>query len=120
MNATDMVTGFGRILRALAHRDRSGVPAQFAAVPGREIRTLLYRLARSQRPGHSPAGEQTPPFADEWLAAYDAGRDVVRWYDAEPVARARATGDFRELIGMRRSAESPLPQGAVLERPTFA
>jgi hypothetical protein len=49
---------------------------------GREMATLLYRLARSQRPGHSPAREATPPFADEWLAAYDRGRDVARWYAA--------------------------------------
>ena len=24
--------------------------------------------------------EPVPPFADEWLAAYDAGRNVVDWY----------------------------------------
>jgi hypothetical protein len=29
--------------------------------------------------GHQPVNEQTPPFADEWLAAYDDGRDVVDW-----------------------------------------
>jgi hypothetical protein len=41
---------------------------------------VFYRLLRSQRPGHSPAGERTPPFADEWLAGHEAGRNVVDWY----------------------------------------
>lgn len=62
------------------------MPPQVAAVPRTEIATLLYRLARFQRPGHLPAEERTPPFADDCLAAYDAGRDVVRLYDGEPAA----------------------------------
>jgi predicted metal-dependent hydrolase len=41
----------------------------------------LYRLARSQLPGHSPASERTPPFAETWLDAYAAGQDVVNWYE---------------------------------------
>jgi predicted metal-dependent hydrolase len=87
MNATDMLVGLGMI-RALFRRARpSDPPSQFAAVSWKEIATLLHRLARSQRPGHSPANEQTPPFADEWFDAYDAGRDVVRWYGGEPGAR---------------------------------
>lgn len=68
-------------LRRLFRRDRSGLPPQFPDATWGEIRTLLYRLARSQRPGHLPATERTPPFADTWIRAYDAGRDVVRWYD---------------------------------------
>lgn len=41
---------------------------------------MVYRLVRSQHPRHSPETEETPPFADEWLTAYDRGRDVVHWY----------------------------------------
>jgi predicted metal-dependent hydrolase len=63
---------------------RSGADAAMpAAVPGpaaREIATLLFRLLRSQTPWHQQVDEPVPPFADEWLAAYDAGRDVVDWY----------------------------------------
>jgi hypothetical protein len=50
-----------------------------------ELLRMLYRLVRAQHPRHSPETEQTPPFADEWLAEYDRGRDVVHWYgDATP------------------------------------
>jgi predicted metal-dependent hydrolase len=71
-----------RIAQRLLSRHGRGEAGQppFAAVPRREKWLLFYRLLRSQRPGHSPAHEQIPPFADEWLAAYDAGRDVVDWY----------------------------------------
>ena len=43
---------------------------------------MTWPLAKSQLPGHRPAEERTPPFAAEWLAAYDNGRDVVDWYGA--------------------------------------
>jgi predicted metal-dependent hydrolase len=81
-DARSMIVG-PSTLGTLFRRDRSGVPPQFPAASWQEIAVLLYRLARSQRPGHSPATERTPPFADEWLDAYDAGRDVVNWYANE-------------------------------------
>jgi predicted metal-dependent hydrolase len=56
-------------------------PSQFETVPKRELWRMVYRLARAQHPRHSPANEETPPFAAEWLAEYDRGRDVIRWYD---------------------------------------
>ena len=55
-------------------------PDQFATVPRMELLRMVYRLVRSQHPRHSPETEQTPPFADEWIAEYDRGRDVVDWY----------------------------------------
>jgi hypothetical protein len=55
-------------------------PSQFPTVPRMELLRMAYRLARSQHPRHSPATEQIPPFADEWLSEYDRGRDVVHWY----------------------------------------
>ena len=61
-------------------KDEPQYPAQFAAVPRVELLRMLYRLARSQDPRHSPASEEIPPFAHEWMAEYDRGRDVVCWY----------------------------------------
>ncbi len=61
--------------------DQPTYPDQFASVPRTELWRMVYRLLCSQYPHHSPADEETPPFADEWLAEYDRGRDVVRWYD---------------------------------------
>jgi predicted metal-dependent hydrolase len=61
-------------------KDEPRYPAQFPTVSRMELLRMIYRLARSQHPRHSPATEQTPPFADEWLAQYDRGRDVVHWY----------------------------------------
>jgi hypothetical protein len=61
-------------------KDQPQYPDEFATIPRMELLRMLYRLARSQHPRHSPATEQTPPFADEWLAECDRGRDVVHWY----------------------------------------
>src|SRR5262245_41213319 len=46
-------------------------PPQLPTVSWMETFLMIYRLARSQHPRHSPANEQIPPFADEWLAEYD-------------------------------------------------
>jgi hypothetical protein len=35
---------------------------------------------RSQLPGHNPAKTKMPALANEWLARYEAGYDVTRWY----------------------------------------
>jgi hypothetical protein len=70
------------IARRMLSRRPAGEPASpaVAGPSGREIATLLYRLFRSQTPWHRQVDEPVPPFADEWLAAYDAGRNVVDWY----------------------------------------
>jgi predicted metal-dependent hydrolase len=65
-----------------APEDEPRYPTQFATISTMELLRMVYRLARSQHPQHSPETEETPPFADEWLAEYDRGRDVVRWYGA--------------------------------------
>jgi predicted metal-dependent hydrolase len=56
-------------------------PDQFASIPRTELLRMVYRLIRSQHPWHSPEAEHIPPFAGEWLSAYDHGRNVVHWYD---------------------------------------
>lgn len=77
--------------RALSKRKKGApAPSGNAMATPRENAMLLYRLLRSQIPGHSPAKERTPPFADEWIAGYDEGRDVVDWYgEADDRAGAR-------------------------------
>jgi predicted metal-dependent hydrolase len=61
-------------------KDEVRYPDQFATVPRMERLRMAYRLVRSQHPRHSPETEEIPPFADEWMAEYDRGRDVVDWY----------------------------------------
>lgn len=71
----------GAIATGGRRRNRVRWPSPLAPISTTEQLTTLYRLARAQDPRHSPEGEETPPFADEWMAGYDRGRDVVNWYD---------------------------------------
>jgi predicted metal-dependent hydrolase len=78
-DATLSPVGIAR--RMLSRRTtREPVSPDVAGPSAREIATLLYRLFRSQTPWHRQVDEPVPPFADEWLAAYDTGRNVVDWY----------------------------------------
>jgi predicted metal-dependent hydrolase len=71
----------GMARRMLSRKDAAATVSPGVGTPsGREIATLLYRLLRSQTPWHRQVDEPVPAFADEWLAAYDEGRDVVDWY----------------------------------------
>jgi hypothetical protein len=54
-------------------------PTMLGHVPGRELRAMVGRLARTQTPGHDPAREPLPTWADRWHAAYDAGADVATY-----------------------------------------
>lgn len=76
----EMRAKFARLLPSRRGPDRPRWPSPLAQVPVREQLTALYRLARAQNPRHSPAKEETPAFADEWMADYDRGHDVVHWY----------------------------------------
>lgn len=83
--ASDIALGWPEMRRQLSplvrrRRVEPRYPGQFATLPKSEILRMVYRLMRSQHPRHSPADEQTPPFADEWMAEYERGRDVTRWY----------------------------------------
>ena len=78
---TELRTKLARLLPLTeASKDEPQYPMQFAGMTTTELLSMLYRLVRSQDPRHSPETEETPPFADEWLAEYDRGRDVVHWY----------------------------------------
>ncbi len=92
--ASEMALGWPELRTKLARnlamgerrRNRVRWPSPLAPIPRREQVKALYRLARAQNPRHSPRGEETPPFADEWMADYDRGRDVVDWYHTAPIA----------------------------------
>jgi hypothetical protein len=45
---------------------------------------MTLRLLRSQAPGHRPAGERLPRWADTWFAAYDRGADMTTFVGAQP------------------------------------
>jgi predicted metal-dependent hydrolase len=78
-DATLSPVGMARRMLSRKHAEAEVSPG-VAAPSGREIAALLYRLLRSQTPWHRQVDEPVPPFAHEWLAAYDQGRDVVDWY----------------------------------------
>lgn len=86
--ASDLALGWKELGGSLAQlwpfgdkpKPERPVPNQFADIPRMELVRMVYRLIRSQHPRHSPADEEIPPFAGEWLAEYDRGRDVVHWY----------------------------------------
>ncbi|KAA0103221.1 metal-dependent hydrolase [Mycolicibacterium sp. P1-5] len=54
----------------------------YSHVPIREQLAVVLGVMRSQLPGHNPARQKLPALAAEWLARYDAGYDVTRWYTA--------------------------------------
>ena len=51
-------------------------------IPLREQAIAALGDMRSQIPGHNPAKTPIPALAVEWLARYEAGYDVTRWYTA--------------------------------------
>lgn len=89
---TEMILGPGTI-RLLSRKLLPGRPqGPFFDVPRREIASMYCRLAQSQRPGHTPADQHLPPFADEWLRAWDAGHDVINWYHGDPASPSAIPG----------------------------
>ena len=48
-----------------------------AHVPGRDLRTMIRHLARSQTPNHDPAHEPLPAWVQDWHDAFDHGEDVT-------------------------------------------
>jgi len=66
----------------LLRRRRRTTPAMLGHVPGRELRTMIWHLARSQMPNHDPTNEPLPPWVDEWHAAFDADADVATYAGA--------------------------------------
>jgi predicted metal-dependent hydrolase len=63
----------------LLRRRRGTTPAMLGDVPGRELRTMIWHLAKSQMPNHDPTNEPLPTWADEWHAPFDADADVTTY-----------------------------------------
>jgi hypothetical protein len=51
-------------------------------VPGRDLRTMIWREARSQTPRHDPTHDPLPAWVDQWHNAYDAGDDITTYEGA--------------------------------------
>lgn len=60
-------------------RRRAERPSMLAHVPGRELRAMIWQLAKTQTPSHDPADEPLPVWVDQWHAAFDAGDDVTSY-----------------------------------------
>lgn len=45
-------------------------------VPGRDLRTMLWREACAQMPRHDPATEPLPAWVEDWHDAFDSGADI--------------------------------------------
>ncbi|TGD83901.1 metal-dependent hydrolase [Mycolicibacterium sp. CH28] len=68
--------------RVFALPDDGPIQRIYSHIPLREQATVALGVMRSQLPGHNPAKQKLPPLAIEWLARYEAGYDVTRWYTA--------------------------------------
>ena len=60
-------------------------PSMLSHVPGRDLRSMLWRETKAQMPGHDPANEPLPLWAKSWHSAYDAGADVDHIRGRRPV-----------------------------------
>jgi hypothetical protein len=56
--------------------------SKLSHVSGRDLRTMLWRETKSQRPRHDPAGEPLPTWVTDWHAAYDSGADISTYEGA--------------------------------------
>ena len=69
----------GRLPMTRRRRDRRSM---LSRVPGPQLRTMVWRLAKSQTPNHEPTHESLPTWVDEWHAAFDANEDVTTYAGA--------------------------------------
>jgi hypothetical protein len=66
----------------LLRRRKGTRRAMLGHVPGRELRTMIWHLVKSQMPNHDPTNEPLPAWVDEWHAAFDTGSDVTTYAGA--------------------------------------
>jgi predicted metal-dependent hydrolase len=79
---TKLVSPGGLYVSELRDRFRRGDQAHrsmLSHVPGRDLRTMLWRETKGQMPRHDPAHEPLPSWADRWFSAYGAGADVTTY-----------------------------------------
>ena len=55
---------------------RSDGPSMLSHVPGRDLRTMLWRETRAQMPHHNPAHEPLPTWIDKWHSGYNSGAEI--------------------------------------------
>lgn len=60
--------------------DHGPIGKRYPHVRQREQIAAAIGVLLSQLPGHSPAQQKLPKFADDWLTRYDAGQDLTQWY----------------------------------------
>jgi predicted metal-dependent hydrolase len=80
--STKAVGPSGLYLSELRDRFFLGRPptlSMLSRVPGRDLRTMLWRETKAQTPRHDPADEPLPTWVTEWHAAYDSGADVTTY-----------------------------------------
>jgi len=58
------------------------LPSMLSHVPGRDLRTMLWRETKAQTPRHDPAHEPLPDWVHEWHSAYNSGADVTTYEGA--------------------------------------
>lgn len=56
------------------------VPTFFDSVPLTDLAKMAWRLLLSQTPGHDPADQPLPDWADTWMRAYDDGADMRSFF----------------------------------------
>lgn len=71
-----------RKYRQFAVPDSGPVQKFYPNIPLREQAAAAIGVVLSQIPGHNPGKHTMPALATEWLARYEAGYDVTRWYTA--------------------------------------
>lgn len=69
-------------LRDRLGRRRSDHRSMLRHVRGRDLRTMLWREALAQTPGHDPDDEQLPRWVDDWHRAFDSGADIATYRGA--------------------------------------
>jgi predicted metal-dependent hydrolase len=81
--STKLVSPSGLYLSELRDRFRLGGRADYRSmlshVPGRDLRTMLWRETKGQMPRHDPTHESLPLWVERWHSAYDAGSDVTTY-----------------------------------------
>ncbi|MEB4208041.1 metal-dependent hydrolase [Mycobacterium sp. 94-17] len=103
VSATELLSG-GLVSRELKarfsfgrrQRRDSNLPTLFDNIPAKDLAKMAWRLMLSQTPGHDPADQPLPAWADVWMRSYDEGTDMRTFFGS-----AASTGDASATDGAR-------------------
>ncbi|AOS93739.1 hypothetical protein AN931_24225 [Mycobacterium intracellulare subsp. chimaera] len=73
----------------------STAPILFDTVPSKDLAKMAWRLLLSQTPGHDPAAQPLPTWADTWMQAYDDGADMRSFFGVASSGQASGPGAAR-------------------------